>query len=47
MTSASQVRTTGRRRNPRGEGSRLREQLVSAASEMIADAGDGAAMPAS
>jgi len=40
MTAASQARTRGRRRNPRGEGSRLREELVSAASEMIADAGD-------
>lgn len=37
MTAASQARTSGRRRNPRGEGSRLREELISAASEMIAD----------
>jgi len=40
MTTASQARTRGRRRNPRGEGSRLREELISVASEMIADAGD-------
>ena len=37
MTAASQARTRGRRRNPRGEGSRLREELIFAASEMIAD----------
>src|SRR5260370_19617934 len=40
MTAASQQRTRGRLRNVRGEGSRLREELISAASEMIGDAGD-------
>jgi AcrR family transcriptional regulator len=40
MTDASQAQATGRRRNPRGAGDRLREDLITAASEMIAESGD-------
>ncbi len=39
-TMVGQAQTRGRRRNPRGEGDRLREELITAASEMIADSGD-------
>ena len=40
MTAASQAQATRRRRNPRGAGDRLREELITAASEMIAESGD-------
>jgi len=40
MTAASQAQATGRCRNPRGAGDRLREELITAASEMIAESGD-------
>lgn len=40
MTATSHAQATERRRNPRGEGDRLREELITAASEMIAESGD-------
>jgi AcrR family transcriptional regulator len=40
MTAASRAQTGIRHRNPRGEGNRLREDLITAASQMIAESGD-------
>jgi len=40
MTAASPVQTRVRHRNPRGEGDRLREDLITAASAMVAESGD-------
>jgi AcrR family transcriptional regulator len=40
MTVASQAQGRRRRRNPRGAGDRLREDLITAASEMLAETGD-------
>ena len=40
MSGASATIPGGRARNPRGEGARLREELVAAASEMVAETGD-------
>ena len=40
MSSATATVARGRARNPRGEGARLREELVAAASEMVAETGD-------
>ena len=40
MSSATATVARGRARNPRGEGAKLREDLVAAASEMVAETGD-------
>ena len=40
MTAPSQAQATRRHRNPRGAGDRLREELITAAGEMIAESGD-------
>jgi AcrR family transcriptional regulator len=40
MGDATLIKPRKRARNPRGEGDRLREELVAAASEMIAETGD-------
>jgi AcrR family transcriptional regulator len=39
-TNASQGSATARRRNPRGQGDRLREELLDAADELLAESGD-------
>ena len=46
MTAASQAQPSAqsRRRNRRGEGERLREEIITAASQMIAETGDDAAL---
>ena len=38
--AATQQQAEVRRRNPRGQGDRLREEIISAASELIAESGD-------
>jgi AcrR family transcriptional regulator len=40
MSAGTAAVARGRARNPRGEGARLREELVAAASEMVAETGD-------
>jgi AcrR family transcriptional regulator len=40
MSAGTAAVVRGRARNPRGEGARLREELVAAASEMVAETGD-------
>jgi AcrR family transcriptional regulator len=40
MSDATATNPRRRARNPRGEGARLREELVAAASEMVAETGD-------
>lgn len=40
MATASQARARARQRNPRGEGDRLREEIIAAASELISETGD-------
>ena len=40
MATTQQEQPEARRRNPRGQGDRLREEIISAASELIAESGD-------
>ena len=40
MATTHQEQAQARRRNPRGQGDRLREEVISAASELIAESGD-------
>ena len=40
MAATRQEQAEVRRRNPRGQGDRLREEIISAASELIAESGD-------
>src|SRR5262249_21490497 len=44
MTPAVQAAPPARRRNRRGEGDRLREEIITAASQMIGEAGDDTAL---
>jgi AcrR family transcriptional regulator len=46
MTAASQAQTPrlARRRNPCGEGARLREEIITAASQIIGETGDDTAL---
>ena len=46
MTAASQAQPSAqsRRRNRRGEGERLREEIITAASQMIGETGDDTAL---
>ena len=44
MTPAVQAPPPARRRNRRGEGDRLREEIITAASQMIGEAGDDTAL---
>ena len=44
MASAGPAAPPGRRRNRRGEGDRLREEIITAASQMIGEAGDDTAL---
>jgi AcrR family transcriptional regulator len=46
LTAANRAQTPGltRRRNPRGEGTRLREEIITAADQMIAETGDDSAL---
>jgi AcrR family transcriptional regulator len=40
MATARQAQARARQRNPRGEGERLREEIITAASELISETGD-------